>query len=131
MSFWGGPGGQLIVDPAGTSKTLEVRGHKFRKKSINAQNNHSGVTADNYEPLLPSYEWEAVIPFDDTNMPDVDAGLVENTKVTIELQDAGSGKFKRLANTLVESLEEAYDVDEDIIVVVATGKGGTLTRQVT
>ena len=127
MSFAGGPGGKItcgLVD-------IAVRSHKVRKKSINAQNNHSSVTADNYEPLLPSYEWEAVIPWDAANIPDVDAGLVENTKVTLTFYDAGSGKFCVLTNTLVESLEESYDVDEDIVVMVATGKGGTLTRQLT
>lgn len=127
MSFAGGPGGKLVVGAV----DLHCRSHKVRKKSINAQNNHSGVSADNYEPLLPAYEWEAVIPWDDSNIPDVDAGLVENTKVTLKFNDAGSGKFCTLTNTLVESLEEAYDVDEDIIVVMASGKGGTLTRQVT
>lgn len=131
MAFWGGPGGDLIVDPSGVPKTINVRSHKVRKKSISAQNNHSGVAADNHEPLLPAYEWEALIPWDDTNIPDVDMGLVENTKVTLKFKDAGSGKFCTLTNTLVENLEEAYDVDEDIIVMTASGKGGTLTRQVT
>lgn len=131
MSFWGGPGGDIIVDPSGAAKTILVRSHKVRKKSINVQNNHSGVTADNYEPLLPAYEWECVIPWDDTLIPDVDQGLVENTKVTLKFKDATSSKFCILTNTIVDSLEESYDVDEDIIVVVASGKGGTLTRQVT
>lgn len=124
-TFWGGPGGKITRGAA----DIHVRSHKVRKKSLNAQNNHSAVSADNYEPLLPSYEWEAVIPWDADNIPDVDAGLVENTKVTLTFQDAASGKFLTLTNTLVENLEESYDVDEDIIVVVATGKGGTLTRQ--
>ena len=131
MAFWGGPGGSIFVDPAGSNVELFVRSHKVRKKSISAQNNHTSVLADNYEPLLPAYEWEAVIPWQDILLPDTDAGLVENTKVALSFYDAASGKFLVLTGTLVESLEESYDVDEDIIVVVATGKGGVLTRQVT
>lgn len=127
MAFWGGPGGHLNLGVG----TLAVRGHKIRKKSISAQNNHSAVVADNHEPLLPAYEWEAVAPWDDTFMPDVDFGLIENTKQTVKFLDASSGKFVILTDTLVENLEESYDVDEDIIVVSASGKGGTLTRQVT
>ena len=128
-TFWGGPGGDITVDPSGAPKVFKVRGHKVRKKSINAQNNHSGVTADNYEPLLPAYEWEAVLPWDSTNMPDQASGLIENTKVTLKFLDAGSTKFCTLTGTIVDSIEESYDVDQDIIVSTITGKGGTLTRQ--
>lgn len=131
MAFWGGPGGTLTVDPSGTPKTLVCHSHQVRKTYRLAENSHSGVSATNFEPIIPHYEWTVRVPWDDTNLPDTDVGLTEGLKVTIKFPDASSGKFKTVTNTSVESIDEEYDSSQNIIMAVISGKGGTLTRQVT
>ncbi len=131
MAYWGGPGGQVEVGTSPSEVTLHCRSHSVRKTSRIVENSHSGVSATNFEPIIDHYEWTVVVPWDDTNLPDVDVGLEEGLKVTIKFNDAGSGKFKTLTNTTVESLEEQYDSDQNIMMVTITGRGGTLTRQVT
>jgi len=127
MSFWSGNGGQIVVGAV----TLNVTKHTVRKTARLAEATHSGVAATNFEKVVPHYEWSAEIPWDDTNLPDTDAGLAEGAKVTIVFHDGDSGKTLTLTNTSVETLEQVDDNEKDIIRAVATGKGGTLTREVT
>lgn len=131
MSYWAGPGGDVIVDPSGTPVTLRIHKHEVIKSAKLAENNHSGVSATNFEKIIPHYEWTIDVPFDDTNLPDTDAGLEEGEKVTLKFKDGPSGKFCILTNTSVEKLAGTYVTDEGVLMVVITGKGGTLTRQVT
>jgi hypothetical protein len=131
MSFWAGPGGSVVVSPGVGAKTLQLHKHTVRKTAKLAENNHSGVTASNFEFVLAHYEWTIEIPWDDENLPDTDVGLEEGAKVAIQFMDASSGKFATLTDTSVESLEETYVTDEGVLVAVISGKGGTLTRQVT
>lgn len=128
MSYWSGLGGGITVN-AGSE--LPIHSHTVRKTSRLVENSHSGVTATNFEHIIPHYEWTIRIPWDDTRLPDTDEGLNEGAKVTIKFDDGGSGKFCTLTNTSVETLEEEEDVMNNIIMAVVSGKGGTLTRQVT
>lgn len=127
MSFWSGSGGEIIVGGV----TLHCTKHTVRKTSRLAENSHSGVAATNFEHVIPHYEWTVEVPWDDTNLPDTDAGLAEGAKVTIRFNDGASSKFKTLTNTSVEVVEEVDDNQGDIIRSVISGKGGTLTRQTT
>ena len=131
MAFWSGLGGSVIVDPTGTPKTIVAHSHTVRKTSKNTENTHTGSVASNFEHLYPHYEATIKVPWDDTNLPDVDVGLQEGAKVNIKFPDGNSTKFLILSGTLVESLEEELDVMSNIILAVITTKGGTLTRQVT
>lgn len=131
MAFWNGLGGSLTVDPAGAAFVLVVHKHTVRKTARLVENTHSGVTATNFEKVVPHYEWTAEIPWDDTKLPDTDGTLNEGAKVTLKFTDGGSTKFLTLTDTSVETLEEVVDVANNIITVVLSGKGGTLTRQVT
>jgi hypothetical protein len=127
MSFWTGNGGEIVVGAV----TLHVTKWTVRKTARLAEATHSGTTATNFEKVVPHFEWTAEVPWDDTNMPDVDAGLAEGAKVTIVFHDGASGKTFTLTNTSVETLEQVNDNENDIIRVTVSGKGGTLTRETT
>lgn len=127
MSFHSGNGGEIVVGAV----TLHVNKHTLRKASRNVDNTHSGVTAANYEHVVGDHAATVEIPWDDSNIPDTDAGLAEGTKVTIIFHLGASGKTETLTNTLVESVEDVTDNGQDIIRTIVTTKGGTLTRAVT
>ena len=131
MSFWSGNSGEIIVDPSGAAITLNCTKHTVRKTARLAEATHSGVAATNFEKVVPHYEWSVEVPWDDNNLPDTDATLIEGAKVTIKFVDGASGKFLILTNTSVETLEQVDDNEKDIIRAIITGKGGTLTREVT
>lgn len=127
MAFWNGLGGKILVGAV----EMEVHSHTVRKTAKLTENTHSGSTASNFEKLYPHYEWTVKVPWDDTKLPDTDVGLNEGAKVTIKFNDGSSGKFATITDTSVETLEEELDVMSNIILAVISGKGGTLTRQVT
>lgn len=127
MAFWNGLGGKITVGAV----DLNVHSHTVRKTARLAETTHSGNTATAFAKIVPHYEWTVKVPWDDTNLPDTDAGLTEGSLVTIIFLDGGSGKTCTLTNTSVESIEEEQDVQNNIIIAVISGKGGTLTRQVT
>lgn len=95
------------------------------------ENSHSGVTSSNYEKVIADNAWSAVIPWDDTNLPDTDFGLVPGAKVTLKFPSGATGKFQQLANTSVEALRHLKDNANNILMTFASGKGGDLTREVT
>jgi hypothetical protein len=128
MSVWNGLGGGITV---GAGVELPVSKHTVRKISTLADVSHSGSSARMFHSVIPHYEWEIELPFDDTRMVDVDEGLVEGASVTLRFDDGSSGKFLILTGTSVESIEEVEDVLNDVIRVAVRGKGGVLTRQVT
>lgn len=127
MAFLSGNGGEVLVGVV----TLNITKWTLRKSSRNVDNTHSGVTAANYEHVVPDHSATIEIPWDDTNIPDTDAGLNEGSKVTITFNLGSGSKTEVLTNTLVESVEDVCDNSGDIIRSVATVKGGTLTRAVT
>jgi hypothetical protein len=127
MALHSGNGGEIVVGAV----TLHVTKWTVRKTARLAEATHSGKTATNFEKVVPHYEWTAEIPWDDTNLPDTDAGLVEGAKLTITFHDGASGKTLVLTDTSVETLEQVDDNENDIIRAVASGKGGTLTRETT
>lgn len=130
MAFWSGNGGEILVG-TGSPVTLNVAKHTVRKTSRLAENTHSGTPATNFEHVVPHYEWTVEVPWDDSNLPDTDVGLIEGAKVIIRFNDGASGKYLTLTDTSVETIEEVDDNANDIIRSVISGKGGTLTRQVT
>lgn len=127
MSFQSGNGGEVLVGAV----TLNVTKWTLRKTSRNVDNTHSGVTASNYEHVVPDHSATFEIPWDDTNIPDTDAGLAEGSKVTVTMNLGSGSKTQILTNALVESLEDVCDNSGDIIRSVCTVKGGTLTRAIT
>lgn len=128
MSYWNGLGGSLLI---GGSVTLAVTKHTVRKTSRLAETTNSANTATSFQNVIPHYEWEAEMVFDDTVLVDTDGGLSEGAVVTVKFNDGSSTKFATLTGTTVESVEEIEDVREDVIRVMVRGKGGTLTRQIT
>jgi hypothetical protein len=127
MAFWSGNGSSMLVGAV----TLHCRANRVRKGARLTENTHSGTSSSNYEKVVPDHAWEADVPWDDTNLPDTDAGLTEGTKVTIVFSMGASGKSETLTNTTVETVEDILDNAGDIIRSRITGKGGVLTRPVT
>lgn len=111
--------------------TLHCRLTRLRKAARLADNTHSGTSASNYDGVVPDHSWSASIPWDDTNIPDTDFGLIEGTKVTLKFPLGTTGKFQQLAGTTIESVEDIKDNAGDIIRTEVSGKGGVLTRAVT
>lgn len=128
MAFWSGNGGSIKV---GSTTHNFVGKWTLRKNSRLTENTHSGTPATNYLAVVPDHSWTVEIPWDDTVLPDTDMGLSEGGQVTLTFNYGASGKFAVLTNTTVETIEEVDDNAQDIIRVVLSGKGGTLTRPVT
>lgn len=127
MANWSGNGSSMLVGAV----TLHCRLTRLRKNARLTENTHSGVSSSNYDKVVPDHSWSASVPWDDANLPDTDAGLVEGAKVTIVFAMGASGKSETLTNTTVESLEDVMDNAGDIIRTEVTGRGGALTRPVT
>lgn len=94
-------------------------------------NTNSSHTATNYDAVVPDNVVEIDIPWDDTNLPDTDVGLVPTTKVTIKIYDGSTGKFGILTGGLVKNHRMVRDNGNDIIRSKVTIKGGVWTPQVT
>lgn len=127
MAFHSGNGSTITVG----STVLHCKRATLRKNARLVENTHSGVSSSNYERVVPDHSWTVEVPWDDTNLPDTDVGLVEGAKATIVFAKGGSGKTMTLTNTTVETLEDVMDNEGDIIRTVITGKGGALTRETT
>lgn len=110
---------------------LVCRLTRVRKGARLAENTHSGCAATNYDAVVPDHAWSMSIPWDDTNLPDVDFGLNAGDKVTLKFLEGSTGKFEVLSGTTVESVENIRDNSGDIIRTEASGKGGVLTPAVT
>lgn len=110
---------------------LHCRLTRLRKGARLSDNTHSGVAAANYDAVVPDHAWSASIPWDDTNIPDTDFGLVEGAKVTLRFNQGATGKFEVLTGTTVEHVEDVHDNAGDIIRTEVSGKGGVLTRALT
>lgn len=127
MAFHSGNGSTLTVGAV----VLHVKRLTLRKGARLVENTHSGTASSNFEKVVGDHSWTCEIPWDDTNLPDTDAGLVEGAKVTLTFTKGGSGKAALLTNTTVETLEDVMDNEGDIIRTTVSGKGGVLTREVT
>ncbi len=129
MAFHSGNGGGITV---GGGSELNIGRYTVRAPFRLAENTHSGTSgATNYEPVVRDVSWEVDIPFDDTNIPDTDMGLVSGNKVTIVWQLGSSGKTVTTTNTTVENVEFINDPANDIVRARVTGKGGTYTAATT
>lgn len=127
MAFQTANGSSLQIG----ASTLNCRLTRLRKAARLTENTHSGVANSNYEKVVGDHSWSASIPWDDSNLPDTDFGLVEGAKVTLIFNMGGSGKTETLTNTTVESVEDIMDNQGDIIRTEVSGRGGALTRPVT
>lgn len=110
---------------------LEARLTRVRKGSRLTENTHSGVLATNYDPVVPDNAWSGSVPWDDTNIPDTDFGLVAGAKVTLKFLLGAGGKFEILTGTTVETVEDIMDNAGDIIRTEISGRGGVVTLAVT
>lgn len=129
MAFHSGNGGGITV---GGGSELNIGRYTVRAPYRDAENTHSGTSGStNYEPVVRDVSWEVDIPFDDTNIPDTDMGLVPGNKVTIVWQLGSSGKTVTTTNTYVSSLEYINDPAGDIVRARVTGKGGSYTAATT
>lgn len=127
MPFHSGNGSTLTVG----ATVLHCKRATLHKNARLVENTHSGVSSTNYESVVPDHSWTVDVPWDSNNLPDTDVGLSEGSKVTILFTKGGSGKTATLTNTTVERLEDVMDNEGDIIRTTISGKGGSLTRDVT
>lgn len=127
MSQWSGNGGGITVDGV----TINIGKWTLRKGARLAENTHSAKSATNFELVVPDHSGSLEIPWDDTNLPDTDAGLEEGAKVTIVFNYGQSGKFAALTDTSIETCEDVDDNANDIVRTMVTFKGGVLTRAIT
>lgn len=127
MAFWSANGSKLTIGVT----TLECRMTRLTQSARLAENTHSGTTSTNFEAVVKDHSWSASIPWDDTNLPDTDFGLVEGAKVTLIFNFGSSTKTATLTNTSVERIEHVMDNAGDIIRTEISGRGGILTRPTT
>jgi len=122
-----GNGGYIEVRAAGSSGSYtryDVKKWVLRTTSRLTENTHSGVTATNFEEVVPHNEWSAEIPLDVLNFPsDGPLGL---SKVDIKFHVGDTADFFDLRGTSNEVGEVTDDNAEDIVRVMASGKGGSL-----
>jgi hypothetical protein len=123
MAFHTANGSALKIGAA----VLNCRMTRLRKAARLTENTHSGTSSSNYEKVVGDHSWSASIPWDDTNIPDTTFGLVPGAKVTLVFTMGDSAKAESLAGTSVESVEDVFDNQGDIIRTEVSGKGGVLT----
>lgn len=129
MSFHSGNGGYVLI---GTSTTpVNIGKWTLRKNSRLVENTHSGVSASNYEAVVPDHSANIELPWDSDSLPDTDLGLAEGAKLTITFKYGASTKTAKLEGASIESLEEVVDNAGDIVRAVVSTRGGVLTRPVT
>lgn len=127
MANWSANGSKLMIG----ATTLHTTDVTLIKQARLVENTSSANSSSNYVPVIKDHSWTATIPWDDTNLPDTDFGLVEGAQVTLIFNEGTSGKTATLTNTTVERLETMMNNEQDIVRVRISGKGGALTREVT
>jgi hypothetical protein len=129
MAFWSGNGGGMTV---GGGSELNIGKWELNSNARLVENTHSGTSGStNYDLVVYDNSSTVDIPWDDTNLPDTDMGLVRGTKVTIVFQMGGSGKTATLTNTTVETHTTINDPQNDIVRSRITTKGGVYTAPTT
>ncbi len=126
MSFPSGNGSSLQIGAA----VLHARLTRIRKGTRLTENTHSGTRSTTFEAVVPDNAWSGSIPWDSSNIPDVDFGLSQGAKVNLRINKGSSGKFEVLTGTSVEFCEDVHDNAGDIIRTDISGKGGVLTPAV-
>ena len=122
MAYVTGNGGKLTV--GATDLHVSQWSGNFGARLV--ENTHSGTSGTtNYEKVVFDPSWSADIPWDSANEPD--DLLVPGTKVTVKFYMGGSGTFKTLTNTTVESAEVTVDNSGNIVRMRCTGKGGAIS----
>lgn len=124
MSFHTANGSALKIGAA----VLNCRMTRIKKGARLSENTHSGTSSSNFETVVKDHAWSASVPWDDTNIPDTTFGLVEGSKVTLIFTMGDTAKTETLTGTSVESVEDIFDNQGDIIRTEVSGKGGVLTR---
>lgn len=127
MANWSANGSKLVIG----ASTLHCTNVTLIKSSRLTENTSSANSSTNYVQVVKDHSWNADLPWDDTNLPDTDFGLVEGAQVTLVFNEGTSGKTATLTNTTVERLETIMANETDIVRVRVSGKGGSLTREVT
>lgn len=118
---------KLVIGAA----TLHCTEVNLIKSARLTENTSSANASTNYVKVVADHSWSATVPWDDTNLPDTDFGLVEGVQVTLVFNQGASGKTATLTNTTVERLETIMNNEQDIVRCRVSGKGGALTREVT
>lgn len=78
MAFWSGNTSLLTIGAA----TLNCRMTRLSQGSRLTENTHSGTSSTNFHAVVKDHSWSASIPWDDTNLPDTDFGLIEGASHT-------------------------------------------------
>lgn len=120
-------GSKLMIGAA----TLHTNTVNTLDRARLTENTHSGKAASNYEKVVEDNAWEAEVPWDDTNLPDTDFGLVPGVQVTLVSYFGSSGKTETLTGTTVEQVRHIKNNANDILRSIVSGKGGAITRAVT
>jgi hypothetical protein len=127
MANWSANGSKLMIGAA----TLHATNVTLIKGARLAENTASANSSTSFIKVVSDHSWNCDVPWDDTNLPDTDFGLIEGARVTLVFYDGDSGKTETLTNTTVERLENVMNNENDIIRTRISGRGGVLTRAVT
>ena len=127
MANWSANGSKITVGAV----DLHCRMTRVDKGARLAERTDSGTSSTAYVKVVADHAWSASINWDDTNLPDTDAGLTEGSVVTITFTMGGSTKTEVLTGTTVERMTDIMDSAGDIIRTEVSGKGGVLTRPTT
>lgn len=128
MAYLSGNGGALVVGII----ELAIKQWTCNTGARTTENTHSGTAGfTNYEAVVIDARWTAEGPWDDTVIPDVDAGLTPGSKPLLTFQVGSGSKTIILTGSIIEDFEIIDDNTSDIVRWRASGKGGTVTRPLT
>lgn len=127
MANWSANGSKLMIG----ASTLHMTNVTYVDGARLVENTNSANSSSSFDKVIADNSWSGDLPWDDTNLPEVDFGLVPGTKVTLIFNMGSSGKTATLTNTTVERLETIMNNEGDIVRSRVSGKGGVLTRPVT
>lgn len=128
--FISGNGGYITASPTsegGLSHTrLDIGKWTLRITTRLAENTHSGVSSTNFESVVRHNEWSLEVPLDIENFPE-NIGFDQADKVDIVFNIGESGNFYTLTGSSVETLEYVDDQSQDIVRIMISGKGGSIS----
>lgn len=117
-----GNGGKITVGAVDLHVTRWRLNHGTREADITSSAS-GGFTR--FAKVVTNPEWTAEGWMDEDNLPDVDAGAVVGTDVTIVFKEGADSRTITLTNTYVSSLEIVVDNTNDVVRFTASGKGCT------
>lgn len=117
-------GSKVTVGGATLHCTVTMTDNQVR----DVDNTNSSCAASNYDAVVADNFAQFDVPWDPTNMPDIDVGLIPGNKVTVVIYDGATGSTVTLTGALVKNHQRIRRNGEDIIRSIVNLKGGVLTQ---